>query len=471
MLLDSSIKSTYPLNQKQRRFIHLYIVVLLVCFSPSKALGALVPFIFLAGMLFYVQHLPIRHLIRYTVFLMLYSWMGGVYFLLYDDFSFGNFYFFLITGASLLILLYDFRGLITEHLIYKIVQFTSIIIVFEACFGLTQVVTGFSTTGTFDSNTGDFVKGTIEPSFFSNIGTGSNQMFAILMSIFLLLVFIFSQNWSKKRTLLIGIVVLSFVMASVMHAIIFLIVAIFLAIIFKVIFGINLKKLFVISRRWRVLMILFTVVFIIGILVSIFLPRNLATIDIYLKQTLNFSAESHSPKTVATYLSIYNLPQDEPLQSFIGLGLGQYSSRAALIRSGEYLSIGALLPTYVTPYLEAYILPLWRKFMEIYASGSTYFPFYSWLSLYGETGWLGVLFVIGLLFVVARKILKHESVIFPYMQIGLLILMFYIALLGFQDNYWEWTQAVFPAFLIFRLGTQYLFNERKILYEQYAHRS
>jgi hypothetical protein len=472
MQLTTGMENIIPLNQKQQRFTHLYIVILLVCFSPSKALGALVPFIFLAGMLFYVQYLPKRHLLRYTVFLIFYSWIGGVYLLLYDGFSFGNLYFFLITGASLLILLYDFRGLITEHLIYKIVKLTSVILFFEACFGLTQVITGFSTTGTFDSATGDFVRGTIEPYFFYHAGSGSNQMFAILMSTFLLLVFIASKNWSQKRILLIGIVLLAFVMASVMHAIIFFIVAVFLAIIFKAIFGINLKRLFIISRRWRIFIILFGVVFMMGILVSIFLPRNLATLDIYSKQTLNFSSESHSPKTVASYLSIYNLPQDEPLQALIGIGLGQYSSRAALIRSGEYLSIGAIIPTYTTPYLDYYILPLWRNFKERFPSGaSTYFPYYSWLSLYGETGWLGVFFAIGLLFVIAIKIIRHESVVFPYMQIGLLILIIYVALLGFQDNYWEWAQAIFPAFLILRLGTQYLFNEKIILYEQYANPS
>ena len=50
------------------------------------------------------------------------------------------------------------------------------------------------------------------------------------------------------------------------------------------------------------------------------------------------------------------------------------------------------------------------------------------------------------------------------MHYGLLVLLIYIALLGFQDNYWEWSQAIFPAVLILRLGWLYLLNERQKTY-------
>lgn len=461
------------LNKKQNRFIKLYIFALIICFSPSKALGALVPLIFIAGMLFYVGYRPNQHLLRYTIFFLLYNIGGILYYLLYDEFSFGNLYLFLISGSSLLILLYDFRGLVTDQVIYRLTKYSLIIIVFEAIYGISQGITNALMKGTLDSDTGDYVRGTIEPYFFQFAGSGSNQMFALLVSTLLLFIFMtkrYDQKSSTTNSLLLGMILFSWIMASVMHSIIFLILAVFFAFIFKVFFGIKLKRLFIISRRWRMFIILFIVIFMTGILISLLQPKNLNNLDNYATQTLNISTESDSGKAIATYYSIFHLPHDEALQPFIGLGLGQYSSRAALIRSGKYLGSGAIFPVYVNKYTDTYIISLLFR-ERSYSGGSTYFPFYSWLSLYGETGWLGVFFAIGLLFVIAIKIIRHESVVFPYMQIGLLILIIYVALLGFQDNYWEWAQAIFPAFLILRLGTQYLFNEKIILYEQYANPS
>jgi len=363
-----------------------------------------------------------------------------------------------------LICIYDFKHLITEHVITKLVKVTIIILVFEASFGLIQAIIAYTATGTFDSYTGDFVKGTIEPSFFHNKGTGSNQMFAILISTLLLFMYMVTQNViNKKLLILYSFILCIFVLASVMHLIFFLIIAVISSIIFKNIIGLKINRVLLFSFRWRNSIMYIGMILITAILVNIFLPKNLANLNIYKEHAQDFSSESLSPKIVATYLSINNLPQDEPLQPFIGLGLGQYSSRAGMIRTGKYLSFGSIIPDYTTPYLESYIMPLWHKNSQNPGSrGSTFFPFYSWLSLYGETGWLGIIIVIGLLSIIGRNIILCKSIIFPYMPHGLLILLIYIALLGFQDNYWEWSQAVFPALLILRLGSQYILKGTKI---------
>jgi hypothetical protein len=44
-----------------------------------------------------------------------------------------------------------------------------------------------------------------------------------------------------------------------------------------------------------------------------------------------------------------------------------------------------------------------------------------------------------------------------------LILLFYLFFLGFQDNYWEYTQAIFPAFLVLKLGYCHLSLQNKKL--------
>jgi hypothetical protein len=39
------------------------------------------------------------------------------------------------------------------------------------------------------------------------------------------------------------------------------------------------------------------------------------------------------------------------------------------------------------------------------------------------------------------------------------VLILYLALLGLQDNYWEFTQAILPALILLKLGYDYLNNE------------
>ena len=104
------------------------------------------------------------------------------YYLLYENFSIGNYYFFLITASTFLIFIYDVKDIITKSLLNKFIYLTSIILLFEAIFGLLQSIIGFSIMGSFDYQTGDIIKGTIEPIYNYTLGSGSNQMFAILMS-------------------------------------------------------------------------------------------------------------------------------------------------------------------------------------------------------------------------------------------------------------------------------------------------
>jgi hypothetical protein len=448
-----------PLSNKQNRFVYLYVCVLIICFSPFKILGALVPFIFLGGIIFYVKHKSKKHIKRFLLFVVLYFSIGLIYLLIYENFSLSNYSLFLITSASFLIIIYNYQELVTEELIIKLAKVTTIIILLESSLGLLQAAIAFFITGSLDTSAGDFVTGTIELNLFRNSQTGSNQMFSILVSSLLLFLLMGNKKWSIRMIFIIGISILSIVLASVMHSLIFLLFAILSTAIYSKI--ISVKKLFS-TKSWRKTFQLSGLLVFTGILVSMLLPKNISNINYFAKQILDFNSQSTSPKIVATYVSINNLPKDEPLQPFIGIGLGQYTSRASLIRSGEYLTNSRYIPHYKAYYLEKYILPLYRNFMEVYGSGSTYFPFYSWLSLYVETGLIGIVCAISLIMFISRKLIMSESQRFPFMHYGLVILLFYIALLGFQDNYWEWSQAIFPAVLILRLGWQYLLKERKV---------
>jgi hypothetical protein len=98
--------------------------------------------------------------------------------------------------------------------------------------------------------------------------------------------------------------------------------------------------------------------------------------------------------------------------------------------------------------LDRYILPIWRDYKSTtFQAGSTYFPFYSWLSLFGEwglVGWAVVgLFILGLF----KKMIARVKQDNFHLVIGLFIVIIYLFLLGVQDNYWEWGQFVLPILI------------------------
>lgn len=445
-------------NLKQRRLIRLYVVVLLICFGPSKAIGALVPIVFLFGMFVYVRHQPARHLMKYIYFLGCYTVAGVLYYSAYDEFSFGSYYFFLITSSSLLVLLYDFRQLVTESVLKRMANYTLVILVIEAFIGISQGLFGFIKTKTLDSSTGDYVRGTIELSW-EPAGTGSNQMFAILVSTLLLFVLALSgrqavkEKWWSK-----AIVFFSWLQASVVHTIVYLVGAIVGTKFINILWRRRHKGRARLDRRGQ--LILSVVVVLIVSLMTLILPRNIRNLSIYGRHVSQISEDSYSQKSLATYYTLYKLSQDEPLQPWVGLGTGQYSSRAALIRSGQYLSANVPVPIYVSKYTNMYILSLWEYFFQRHPlGGSTYFPFYSWLSVYGETGIAGTLLFIGFILWTARRITRYPSTIFPYLSLVMVVLLAYLVLLGLQDVYWEFAQAIFPAVLILRMCTQYLGRE------------
>ena len=79
--------------------------------------------------------------------------------------------------------------------------------------------------------------------------------------------------------------------------------------------------------------------------------------------------------------------------------------------------------------------------------GSTYFPFFSWLSLYGEFGFVGCGLLLLLIIFFCKRLVENVNQNNFILILGLLIVVIYIFLLGVQDNYWEWSQFILPIVL------------------------
>lgn len=443
-----------PLSRRERRFMYLFALTLAICFSPLKALAIFTPFILIAGLIFYVQVNPINHLLKYSMALLIFVGVSLFYELITPEFDLINAMLFLITTSSFLVLLYDLRSVATPALIRRLAAIAAAIVWIEASVGIAQGFTGFSIYRTFSGGVGDLVRGTIDPLMLAP-PRGSNAMFAILLSTLLILLMGFwPARLSLQHFFTVGIGLIAWVMATVMHTLILFAVAAMIGILplaFLAALGRSLRQR--LSGCFFLASILLFPTVLIVTLVPDFPPYTAAV----LREALDLRPDAPSEKTRATYNTLVRLPEHVPWQPIIGLGPGQYSSRASLIRSGQYLEGGRLpLPDHAHPLAENYILSEWRPFAQGYRSGSTFFPFYSWLTIYGEFGLIGLTVVIALILLVLNKLLRVRSTEFPRLHLAMIVLSLYVALLGVQDNYWELTQAILPAMLTLRIGYSYL---------------
>jgi len=202
---------------------------------------------------------------------------------------------------------------------------------------------------------------------------------------------------------------------------------------------------------------------------AIVFPSNMSTLPYYVHTSLSSLAQvsSVSPKSIATLNTLLELPRREPIQPLLGLGLGQYSSRAGLIMSGTYLS----RPFYLEPRYRTVSYDLIYSLQEAVRErryGSTFFPYYSWLSVYGELGMLGVALVLALGIVVFKNLRRIRSA--PQeiraLQLSIALTLTYVMVLGFQDNYWEFAQAVFAPLVLAKLSYDWIRR-----YGQYTYRA
>ena len=390
--------------------------------------------------------------------------VGVVYALLMPEFSFGNYFLFFITISSFLITFSVIGPIVDASLLKRLASISLAVLTVEAAIGVVQAVVAYSRSGTFGGSTGDAVCGTI--ALVPVPATGGNVMFAILVSsLFLFVLAASEKKATRPRLAAYAIVLLAWLLASAVHTLVFFGMAVVLAGLLGV------KRANSAGPRSRprgrgragCLAATGTVILVAG-LAFLFIPGNISRLPTVARETLDIREGGASPKAVATYLTLSELPRDVPLQPLIGIGPGQYSSRASLIRSGEYLRRGQmeLFPEYLGSYADRYILLLYRPMIQAgRARGSSYVPFYSWLSLYGEMGFVGVVLVLWLIYRAGTSFREGRTAMFARMPLLMLVLLLYVCLLGFHKNYWEWSQAVFPAFLILKLGHVYLQKEQR----------
>lgn len=452
--------SKRKLNRREIKFVILFVLALLIAFSPSTPLGQVSALIFLVGMIFFVQVRPGYHLKKYIVIFLLYSVIGFVFWLIYQqEFSFVNYYLFFVTSSSFLLLFFDFRTIISDTLLERLGQITLLFIFAESLLGIYQATSIFLRLGTFDGSAGDFVWGTLAPSFNTAYSGRSPSFILLLTTLLLFSLAAFRRRWTLGYIIAYGAVLLAWMLASLMHSYLYFGLAAVLALLTLTRFNVKKQTPITKSTRKRGIsygaLVVFAAVIFLTFLVPRVLPRNTAKIEIALREALNISPDAKYLKNRAINSTIFSLPNDAALQPLVGVGPGQYASRAALMASGQYLARPIPgLPEHASSFASAYIFP----HLHVIRS-SLHLPSSSWLAIYGELGFLGLILAI---FVVIKAILffrRYRSRQFRMLNLMMLILIYYLVFMSFQNVYLEYTQALFPAVLSAKLCYDFLHNE------------
>jgi hypothetical protein len=430
----------------RRAYFLGFVAVLVGCFTPFKALGYALPGLFT---LWIALH---GGVVRNRMFAIGFAIAAGlaVYGLVVREFLIVNYLVAALTYSTVIpILAIDSRWLASRVLLGKMIAAMVPMILVQGVIGIVQAVYGALQSGSFGSDNGDRVAGTIYPHFEPE-NAFSNPMFAVNMAMMLLVCLSLPSalDRRRRRALIIGAV--SLVLASVVHVLVFLVGAIVVAI-----FLVRSPRAGEPTTRSRLLILLLLVT---G-LSYVALPDNVANISRVAEKALDLEAVD-VPRAIMLGRVLIDLPDEDPAQPYVGLGPGQFSSRASLIMSGMYLGgedapkgLPFVAPR-VTRLADDYCIALMVAARDANADvGSSQQPFFSWLNVYTETGVLGLLIVFGAL---GRALLRvavraRER---PEVRVQSLLCaagMMLLVLIGWQADYWEVPQAILVGALALKV--------------------
>ncbi|MEM8893611.1 MAG: hypothetical protein AAGC88_03470 [Bacteroidota bacterium] len=432
----------------------LLVSAFLTAWAPLKPLAYLVPLGFIVLIVFYSRDK------FYPVAVLRLSLVLGVLLVVLmltasfnSHFSYQNAIISLVTYAwMILVIMLPFDQFGTQKMYDTAHSWSIILLALQSSIGFLQAIAGFLNSGSFDLSNGDRVEGTIHLALPAS-SSFSNVIFAFnMVGLLLFLVPKALSNKSHLTPLLIfGALVL--LLASVVHLILFLVLAVAISYL-----------LFLPPIRIQGFFVKWTLRFVgvaFPVLALVILSTNLSNLSTLSTKLLSFE----SPKSKVLKEVFVALPDDYPVVPWIGIGPGQFSSRASLIGSGYYfggLSNPTDLPglTSQTTYsMNKYILPKWIWVDQLpFSAGSTMKPYSSWISVISEFGLLVFIAIVlvMIVFILRLRIMSNSDdkkiagfVLSTYM-------IFFFAS-GFQENYWEIPQMFLAGALSMLVLYQYRF--------------
>ncbi|MCA9836453.1 MAG: hypothetical protein KC422_06050 [Trueperaceae bacterium] len=153
----------------------------------------------------------------------------------------------------------------------------------------------------------------------------------------------------------------------------------------------------------------------------------------------------------------FELLKEEPFSLAFGTGLGHFSSRAALILSGEYLKQHPnYLPVSMSSYTREIIYPLWNKsiWSVQFQDGVLNQPFQSLQTLFMEFGPLGFLVLCILYISLYYQIMKKKPHLKAHklLQFSALSLIIILPFILLTDNWLEYPQVTILIWLLITMA-------------------
>jgi hypothetical protein len=313
----------------------------------------------------------------------------------------------------------------------------------EGSWGIVQAVYGYMQTGSFAGSNGDYVEGTLHPALRPELSF-SNPMFATNMT-FLLLALAPSVILHRKYIFAFLVGALALILSSVLHVLYLLIGALAIAIILY----------FPSLLKYKAGLLLAVSGVVFAVVVFSVVGLRVDVMEVFLR----LSIEGRTPRGVVTGYVLHDMPREYPFFPILGLGPGQFSSRAGLIASGLFFGTSQsprslpFLPTAMSPAFRKYVMDAWRNVPRLPGlTGSTTEPWFSWLSVYVEFGGAVFAFIaiwVGSFLLHLRRYSRTPALRVYTIALGTGILLLF--LLGIQENYWEVPQAIFVGLLLLKL--------------------
>jgi hypothetical protein len=438
-------------SQVKKSYFESFVLALVLCLMPLKIFSYLIPCVVLGWFLYRTSSgkLLQRILIALSVFVVmvvfyhfLALWQG-------ETFLIGNALLSFLTYSTFIFLLIVPGRLIDHATTYdNYVPILKWAILIEGTIGILQfvIVTLARLSPIINS---DAVQGTIgiEAMFTGSAGFG-NQIFVICMAFLLILYFPYVRA-HRKDYYVFAIGVLSIMLAAVLHVFISLLWALFVTILFY-------RKNLLFSDFSKILVGALSIILLL-LPLEVFFPGISKTTSVFFK----IYQGQDSPKFEAMNNTVDRLPDRYPLVNLVGLGPGQYCSRAGLIASGRYYSTRmSFLPNRTSDIFRKYFQRSWRKYINSpkrYGNSTMHRPFFSLLSIFSEFGLVGLLLFLGgilYFFVKIRSFFlffKNTHPLYGHVAFSMGILLMLLVFISTFENYLETPQALLPGMMLFKL--------------------
>ncbi|MDJ1484994.1 hypothetical protein QNI16_31130 [Cytophagaceae bacterium YF14B1] len=451
------------MNEKYAKpYFESFMVALSLSLLPIKIFSYVVPFVALFW--FIVRSSSGRVLQRTLMAITGIVVLLGFYYIIYlyqgTSFLLGNSVVAIFTYSTFfLLLVIPGRGISSSFSYEKYAPVLKWVILIEGIIGILQFVIVTVTGITYIIN-GDSVQGTIGIDAILNGNAGfGNQIFVISMIffIFLFIPYVLQQH-KYYYVVLVGL--LSIMLAGVLHVFVSLVWALLFTILFyrkNLIFS-DLSK--IIGGVAMALLMLLPLEF--------FFPGISKTTAVFFQ----IYQDRDSPKFEAMDNAFDKLPEQYPLVSLIGLGPGQYSSRAGLISSGNYYgSKMNFLPNEVSEPFRKLFQHTWLEYThgsDRYGNSTMHRPFFSILSLFAEFGFVGLGLFLGCILYFFMKIRllfvffkERKNKVNTYLAFAMGVLLIMLVFISTFENYLETVQALLPGMMLFKVLYSQLLTEAK----------